>query len=53
MKEFGESGYEATLAELDNNLIGMGAIKMLERLEVTTVVYKNALSYLMFCKRKM
>ena len=52
MNEFGDLGYEATRSELDDNLIGMGAIKMLKRHEVNTEVYKNALSCLMFLKRK-
>jgi hypothetical protein len=29
MKEFGELGFEATMKELDDNLIGMGAVQML------------------------
>ena len=52
MNEFGDLGYEATRSELDDNLISMGAIKILKRHEVNSDVYKNALSYLMFLKRK-
>ena len=52
MKEFGELGYEATRAELDDNLIGMDAVKMLSKKDITSDIYYNALSYLMFLKRK-
>jgi hypothetical protein len=34
MKEFGELGFEATMKELDDNLIGMGAVQMLKPNEV-------------------
>ena len=36
MKEFGNSGYQTTQEELDNNLIGIGAIKMLKLSKMTT-----------------
>ena len=52
MKEFGELWYEATRAELDDNLIGMDAVKMLSKKDITSDIYYNALSYLMFLKRK-
>ena len=39
MKEFGELGYEATRAELDDNLIGMDAVKMLSKKEITSGIY--------------
>jgi hypothetical protein len=52
MKEFGELGYEATMRELDDNLIGMGAVQMLTPTEVNKEVWSTALSYLMFLKRK-
>jgi hypothetical protein len=52
MKEFGELGFEATMKELDDNLIGMGAVQMLEPNEVNKDVWCGALSYLMFLKRK-
>lgn len=52
MTKFGGSGYQATWKELDNNLIGMGAIKILEPSEVTANIYYDALSYLIFLKRK-
>jgi hypothetical protein len=52
MKEFGELGFDATMKELDDNLIGMGAVRMLEPNEVNKEVWCDALSYLMFLKRK-
>jgi hypothetical protein len=52
MKEFGELGFEATMKELDDNLIGMGAVRMLEQNKVNKDVWCDALSYLMFLKRK-
>jgi hypothetical protein len=52
MKEFGGLGFEATMMELDDNLIGMGAVQMLEPNEVNKEVWCNVLSYLMFLKRK-
>jgi hypothetical protein len=52
MKEFGELGFEATMKDLDDNLIGMGAVRMLEPNEVNKDVWCEDLSYLMFLKRK-
>jgi hypothetical protein len=52
MKEFGELGFEATMKELDDNLIGMDAVRMLDPSEVNKEVWSDALSYLMFLKRK-
>jgi hypothetical protein len=52
MKEFGELGFEATMKELDDNLMGMGAVRILEPNEVNKDVWCEALSYLMFLKRK-
>jgi hypothetical protein len=34
LKEFGQPGYEATVKELDENLLGMGAVRMLKPPEV-------------------
>jgi len=45
-------GYDTTVAELDENLIGRGVMQMLMRSEVTSEIRKTALSYLMFLKRK-
>jgi hypothetical protein len=52
LKEFGELGYEATMKELDDNLLGMGAVKMLEPTELNKNIRYEALNYLMFLKRK-
>jgi hypothetical protein len=52
MKEFGELGFEATMKELDDNLIGMRAVRMLKPNEVNKNVWSDALNYLMFLKRK-
>ena len=52
MKEFGKEGYAATVSELSDNLIKMDAVDMLDKSRVTSDVYANALSYLMFLKRK-
>ena len=52
LKEFGELGYEATVKELDDNLLGMGAVKMLMPTELNYSIRCEALSYLMFLKRK-
>jgi hypothetical protein len=46
MKEFGELGFDATMKELDDNLIGMGAVQMLEPNEVNKEVWCDVLSYL-------
>lgn len=49
MKEFSELGYDATRAELDDN---HDAVNMLSKKELTSDIYYNALSYLMFLRRK-
>ena len=49
---FGNNGYEATVKELRDNLIGRGCVKMLKKHEVTKEVVSKALGYLMFIKRK-
>jgi hypothetical protein len=35
LKEFGQLGYEATVKELDDNLLGMGAVQMLKPSEIS------------------
>ena len=40
------------MSELSNNLIGMNAVKMLNKKQITSDMCINALSYLMFLKRK-
>jgi hypothetical protein len=52
LKEFGELGYQATVKELDDNLLGMGAVKMLKPSEINKTIRYEALNYLMFLKRK-
>jgi hypothetical protein len=52
MKELRELGFEVTMKELDDNLIGMVAVRMLKPNEVNKNVWSDALSYLMFLKRK-
>jgi hypothetical protein len=52
LKEFGTLGYEATVKELDDNLLGMGAVEMLKPSEVNRKIRYEALNYLMFLKRK-
>ena len=52
MNKFGQEGYNATVSELSNNLIGMDAVEMLDKSRITSDVYMNALSYLMFLTRK-
>ena len=52
MKEFGQARYDATVSELSDNLIGIDVVKMLDKSRITSYVFMNALSYLMFLKRK-
>mgnify|MGYP003333922282 FL=1 len=49
---FGEDGKQAAMNELKNNLVGHGCLNMLHPHEVTPLIQKKALSYLMFLKRK-
>ena len=39
MNEFGQEGYNATVSELSNNLIGMDAVEMLDKSRITSDVY--------------
>jgi hypothetical protein len=52
LKEFGELGYEATVKELDDNLLGRGAVRILNPSEINKTIRYDALNYLMFLKRK-
>ena len=52
ISKFGKAGYDATVSELSNNLIGINAVKMLNKKQITSDVCINVLSYLMFLKRK-
>ena len=49
---FGNEGYQATIKELETNLIGRVCIEMLGSEEVSWDIRKNALSYLMFFKKE-
>jgi hypothetical protein len=49
---FGEAGYDTTVKELDENLIGRDVIQMLDPKSVTYDMFQMPLSYLMFLKRK-
>jgi hypothetical protein len=49
---FGGPGYDATVKELDENLIGRDVIQMLQPRSVTYDMFSMSLSYLMFLKRK-
>ena len=48
IKEFEEARYDATVSELSDNLFGMNAVDMLDKTQITSDVYVNALSYLIF-----
>ena len=55
LKIFGKEGYKATMAELDENLLGKNVIDMLSPKspkKVTWDMFKMSLAYLMFLKRK-
>ena len=52
LKIFKESGHEATIKELDKNLIGKNVLDMLDPKLVTFDMMKMSLGYLMFLKRK-
>lgn len=52
MKEFEQAKYDVTVSELNNNRIGMNTVDVLDKRKITSDVYINALSYLMFFKRK-
>ena len=52
MKEFIIEGYNAAIKTLYKNLLGMDTVEMLDVSEVNYKVHKNALSYLMFLRRK-
>ena len=52
LKVFKDAGYDATLKELDKNLIGKNVFKMLQPKSITYDIMKMSLDYLMFLKRK-
>ena len=52
MKEFADKGREATKQELYENLLGMDAVRMVKPHNLKKKLCINALTYLMFLKRK-
>ena len=52
MQLFGEPGRKAVVAELRDNLINRGCVRMLGKDEVTSKIKSMTLSYLMFLKQK-
>ena len=52
MEVFKKRGHEATVKELDKNLIGWNVIDILSAQSITHVTMKMPLAYLMFLKRK-
>lgn len=48
MEEFKEGGCNANISELNDNLIGMTAVKILDKKQII----EDALNYLMFLKMK-
>ena len=52
MSEFKQEGYDATVSELSNNLIGMNEVYMFDKKQIKKDVCISALSYLMFLERK-
>jgi hypothetical protein len=52
LKIFRDLGYQSTVKELRDNLIGRGCIDVLTEKETTWDMRKEALSYLMFLKQK-
>ena len=51
LKVFKEAGYDATLKELEKNLIGKNVLEMLPAKSITHDMMKMSLDYLMFLKR--
>ena len=52
MKIFGDTGYNATVKERKENLIGCICITMLDKNNVNNDIKKKALGYLLILKRK-
>jgi hypothetical protein len=53
VKEFGAPGYEATVKELDNNLLRMDAVELLKPSKENKNIRYEALNYLMSLKTKI
>ena len=52
LEVFKDAGYDATLKELDKNLIGKNVLEMLLPKSITHDIMRMSLNYLMFLKRK-
>lgn len=52
IKLFGLEGWEATKKVINDNLLGMDAVKMVLQKDLNRNLQKEALLYLMFLKRK-
>ena len=52
ISKFKKERYDDIVSELSNNLIGMNAVDMLDKKQITKIICINALSYLIFLKRK-
>ena len=52
MKEYGEDGWNATMSELKDNLLGMDAVHIVKSKDINKALIIDALAYLMFLKRK-
>ena len=52
LKEFKETGYIATVDELNKNVIGKNVLDMLEPKSITYEMMRMSFEYLMFLKRK-
>ena len=52
MSIFQKEGHEATIKELDENLVGRDAIDLLDPQDISQEIFHSALNYLMFLKRK-
>ena len=52
MKIFGDTGYDATVKDLEEKLIGRNCITMLDKDDVTNDIKNKALGYLLFLKCK-
>ena len=50
MKEFEQEGYDATVSELSNNLIGMDAVDMLDKARITSDVYMKGVNSCMMSR---
>ena len=52
MSVFQDEGHQATIKELDENLVGRDVIDLLDPTDISHKIFHSALNYLMFLKRK-